>query len=79
MFNIKKIRKQTLKSRIKTIKKYIKWSVEQGEDHTEIIFKDLFYKKDVCVFTDVYVLDYLKSKGFKIKQDDDKLIISWKE
>lgn len=77
IFNIKKTRKLTVKSRIKTIKNYIKWSAERGEDHMEIDLKDPYYSKDVrCV--DEHVLNYLKSKGFEIKQDDRSVIISWK-
>ena len=51
MFNIEKIRKQTSKSRIKTIKNYIKWSAERGEDCMEINFRDPYYKTYVCLFT----------------------------
>ena len=78
MFNIKKIRKQTTKARIKTIKNYIKWSAERGEDRMEINLKDPYYSKDIRICADEHVINYLKSKGFEIKQDDKSVIISWK-
>lgn len=72
---IKRIRKLTTKSRIETIKKYIKWAAERGDDFTEINLNDSFNKK----FVDEYVINYLKSKGFKIFKDDKSITISWKE
>lgn len=79
MNSIKRIRKIMVKSRIRTIKNYIKWAAERGEERMEINFKDPHYKNDLCKCTDVHVLDYLKSKGFKIKQDENSFVVSWEE
>lgn len=79
IFTIKNLRRVTTKSRIKTIKNYIKWAAERGEEHMEINFKDPFYEKDLCKCMDVHVLNYLKSKGFKIKQDEKSFVVSWEE
>lgn len=75
MFNIKNIRRITKKAKIKNIEKLIEERAKQGQN-----FMGILLNSPIEGIIDKNVIEYLKSKGFKIEQDDNKTaIISWKE
>lgn len=75
MFNIKKIRRITKKAKIKNIEKLIEERAKQGQN-----FMGILLNSPTDGVIDKNVIEYLKSKGFKIEQDDNKTaIISWRE
>ena len=75
MFNIKKNRKQTSKSKIKKLQNIIKEQAMIGEDHIGILLNSPINGVDI----DDDIIKYLKSKGFKYEQVDDKhAFISWR-
>ena len=76
MFNIRKIRRITKKAKIKNIEKLIEERAKRGENFMGILLNS---PSDGVI--DKHVIEYLKSKGFKIEQDNDNktAVISWKE
>ena len=76
MINIKKIRKITKKAKIKNIEKRIEERAKQGEN-----FMGILLNSPIDGVIDKDVIDYLKSKGFKIEQNDNNktAVISWRE
>ena len=66
MINIKKIRKITKKAKIKNIEKRIEERAKQGEN-----FMGILLNSPIDGVIDKDVIDYLKSKGFKIEQNDN--------
>ena len=75
MFNAKTICRITEKSKIKKIKDIIKEKALLGEYRMGIILNSPVNDVDI----DDNMIKYLKSKGFKYKQVDNKrAIISWK-
>ena len=75
MFNAKTLCKLTKKSKIKKIKEIIKENALLGEDHMGIILNSPVNDVDI----DDNMIKYLKLKGFKYKQVDNKrAIISWR-
>lgn len=75
MFNIKKIRRITKKAKIKNIEKLIEERAKQGQN-----FMGILLNSPIEGIIDKNVIEYLKSKGFKIEQNDNKTtVISWKE
>ena len=75
MFNAKTICRITEKSKIKKIKDIIKEKALLGEYRIGIILNSPVNDVDI----DDNMIKYLKSKGFKYKQVDNKrAIISWK-
>ena len=65
----------TKKSKIKKLQNIIKEQAMFGEDHIEILFNSPINGVDI----DDDIIKYLKSKGFKYEQVDDKhAFISWK-
>lgn len=75
MFNIKKIRRITKKAKIKNIEKLIEERAKRGQN-----FMGILLNSPIDGVIDKHVIEYLKSKGFKIEQDDNKTaVISWKE
>ena len=75
MFNAKTICRITKKSKIKKIKDIIKEKALLGEYRMGIILNSPVNDVDI----DDNMIKYLKSKGFKYKQVDNKrAIISWR-
>ena len=74
MFNVKKIRKLTAKSRIKIVEKLIEKRAEQGIDNMTILIDHPTSKIQI----DENVIKSLKSKGFTVENKCYTLIISWK-
>lgn len=75
MFNIKKIRRITKKAKIKNIEKLIEERAKQGQN-----FMGILLNSPIDGVIDKHVIEYLKSKGFKIEQDNNRTaVISWKE
>ena len=76
MINIKKIRKITKKAKIKNIEKRIEERAKQGEN-----FMGILLNSPIDGVIDKDVIEYLKSKGFKIEQNDNNktAVISWRE
>ena len=76
MFNIKKIRRITKKAKIKNIEKLIEERAKRGEN-----FMGILLNSPIDGVIDKHVITYLKSKGFKIEQDDNNktAVISWRE
>ena len=75
MFNIKTICRLTKKSKIKKLQNLIKEKAMLGEDFMGILLNSPINGVDI----DNHVIKYLKLKGFKYKQVDDKhAIISWR-
>ena len=76
MFNIKKIRRITKKAKIKNIEKLIEERANRGEN-----FMGILLNSPIDGVIDKHVIEYLKSKGFKIEQDDKNktAVISWRE
>ena len=75
MFNAKTICRITKKSKIKKIKDIIKEKALLGEYRMGIILNSPVNDVDI----DDNMIKYLKSKGFKYEQVDDKhAIISWR-
>ena len=75
MFNIKKIRRITKKAKIKNIEKLIEERAKQGQN-----FMGILLNSPIDGVIDKHVIEYLKSKGFKIEQDDNKTaVISWRD
>lgn len=75
MFSIKKIRRITKKAKIKNIEKLIEERAKRGQN-----FMGILLNSPIDGIIDKNVIEYLKSKGFKIEQDDNKTaVISWKE
>ena len=76
MFNIKKIRRITKKAKIKNIEKLIEERAKRGEN-----FMGILLNSPIDGVIDKHVIVYLKSKGFKIEQDDNNktAVISWRE
>lgn len=75
MFNAKKIRKLTVKSRIKIVEKLIEKHAKQGIDTMTILINH----PTSNVHVDENVIKSLKSKGFKIENDYHTLNISWEK
>ena len=78
MFNIRKIRRITKKAKIKNIEKLIEERAKRGENFMGILLNSPI---DGVGVIDKHVIEYLKSKGFKIEQDNDNktAVISWRE
>lgn len=78
MFNIRKIRRITKKAKIKNIEKLIEERAKRGENFMGILLNSPI---DGVGVIDKHVIEYLKSKGFKIEQDDNNktAVISWRE
>ena len=75
MFNIRKIRRITKKAKIKNIEKLIEERAKRGENFMGILLNSPINGVDI----DNHMIKYLKSKGFKYNQVDDKhAIISWR-
>ena len=75
MFNVKTISRLTEKSKIKKLQNIIKEKAMLGEDRMGIILNSPINGVDI----DDNIIKYLKSKGFKYEQVDDKhAIISWR-
>ena len=76
MFNIKKIRRITKKAKIKNIEKLIEERANRGEN-----FMGILLNSPIDGVIDKGVIEYLKSKGFKIEQDDNNktAVISWRD
>ena len=75
MFNAKIICRLTKKSKIKKLQNIIKEQAMLGEDRMGIILNSPINGVDI----DDNTIKYLKSKGFKYEQVDDKhAIISWR-
>ena len=75
MFNAKTICRLTKKSKIKKIQDIIKEKALLGEDFMGIILNSPVNDVDI----DDNMIKYLKSKGFKYEQVDNKhAIISWR-
>lgn len=75
MFNAKIICKLTKKSKIKKLQNIIKELAMLGEDRMEIILNSAINGVDI----DDNIIKYLKSKGFKYEQVDDRhAFISWR-
>ena len=75
MFNIKTISRLTKKSKIKKLQNLIKEKAMLGEDFMGILLNSPINGVDI----DNHMIKYLKSKGFKYNQVDDKhAIISWR-
>ena len=75
MFNAKVVYRLTKKSKIKKLQNIIKEQAMLGEDRMEILLNSPINGIDI----DYNVIKYLKSKGFKYEQIDDKrAFISWR-
>ena len=75
MFNVKTISRLTEKSKIKKLQNIIKEKTMLGEDRMGIILNSPINGVDI----DDNIIKYLKSKGFKYEQIDDKhSFISWR-
>ena len=75
MFNAKIICRLTEKSKLKKLQNIIKEKAMLGEDRMGILLNSPING----VIIDNHVIKYLKSKGFKYEQVDDKhAIISWR-
>lgn len=75
MFNAKIIYRLTKKSKIKKLQNIIKEHAMLGEDRMGIILNSPINGIDI----DDNIIKYLKSKGFKYEQVDDKhAFISWR-
>lgn len=75
MFNVKTISRLTEKSKIKKLQNIIKEKAMLGEDRMGIILNSPINGVDI----DDNIIKYLKSKGFKYEQIDDKhAFISWR-
>ena len=75
MFNAKTICKLTKKSKIKKLQNIIKEKALLGEDRMGIILNSPVNEVDI----DDNIIKYLKLKGFKYKQVDNKhAFISWR-
>ena len=75
MFNVKTISRLTKKSKIKKLQNIIKEKAMLGEDRMGIILNSPINGVDI----DDNIIKYLKSKGFKYEQIDDKhAFISWR-
>ena len=75
MFNVKTISRLTEKSKIKKLQNIIKEKAMLGEDRMGILLNSPING----VIIDNHTIKYLKSKGFKYEQVDDKhAIISWR-
>ena len=75
MFNAKIICRLTEKSKLKKLQNIIKEKAMLGEDSMGIILNSPINGVDI----DDNIIKYLKSKGFKYEQVDDKhAIISWR-
>ena len=76
MFNVKKIRRITKKAKINNIEKLIEERAKLGEN-----FMGILLNSPIDGVIDKHVIAYLKSKGFKIEQDDNNktAVISWRE
>ena len=76
MFNIRKIRRITKKAKIKNIEKLIEERAKRGEN-----FMGILLNSPIEGVIDKHVIEYLKSKGFKIEQNNDNktAVISWRE
>ena len=75
MFNAKIIYRLTKKSKIKKLQNIIKEHAMLGEDSMGIILNSPINGIDI----DDNIIKYLKSKGFKYEQVDDKhAFISWR-
>lgn len=74
MFNIGKIRRITKKAKIKNIEKLIEERAKRGEN-----FMGILLNSPIDGVIDKHVIEYLKSKGFKIEQDNKTAVISWRE
>lgn len=75
MFNVKKIRKLTTKSRIKIVETLIKRRAEKGIDSMTILTNHP--TSDIHI--DENVIKSLKSKGFKVENKSFTIDISWEE
>ena len=75
MFNAKIISRLTKKSKLKKLQNIIKEKAMLGEDRMGVLLNSPINGVDI----DNNVIKYLKSKGFKYEQVDDKhAIISWR-
>ena len=75
MFNAKIICRLTKKSKIKKLQNLIKEKAMLSEDFMGILLNSPINGVDI----DDYMIKYLKSKGFKYDQVDDKhAFISWR-
>ena len=75
MFNAKIICRLTEKSKLKKLQNIIKEKAMLGEDSMGILLNSPING----VVIDDNIINYLKSKGFKYEQVDDKhAIISWR-
>ena len=75
MFNVKTISRLTEKSKIKKLQNIIREKAMLGEDRMGIILNSPINGVDI----DDNIIKYLKSKGFKYEQIDDKhAFISWR-
>ena len=75
MFNAKTICRLTKKTKIKKLKNIIKERAFLGEDYMGILLDSSING----VTIDNHIIKYLKSKGFKYEQVDEKHgIISWR-
>lgn len=74
MINIGNIRKRTMKSRIKNVERQIKSRADEGNDFLAIILNSPISD----IYLDDDVIRGLKAKGFKINQDGNKIVISWR-
>ena len=75
MFNVKTICRLTKKSKIKKIQDIIKEKAMLGENFMGIVLNSPING----VVIDDNIINYLKSKGFKYEQVDDRhAIISWR-
>ena len=75
MFNAKIICRLTEKSKLKKLQNIIKEKAMLGEDRMGILLNSSING----VVIDTRAIKYLKSKGFKYEQVDDKhAIISWR-
>lgn len=75
MFNAKTICRLTKKSKIKKLQNIIKEKALLGENRMGIILNSPVNEVDI----DDDIIKYLKSKGFKYKEVDNKhAFISWK-
>ena len=75
MFNAKIVYRLTKKSKIKKLQNIIKEQAMLGEDRMEILLNSPINGVDI----DYNIIKYLKSKGFKYEQIDDKhAFISWR-
>lgn len=75
MFNVKTICRLTKKSKIKKIQDIIKEKAMLGENFMGIVLNSPINSVDI----DEDMIKYLKSKGFKYEQNDNKsAVISWR-